>query len=422
MGMQSGTNGRVVATVVAVMSISVMMGHLSGADWSEFRGPGMHGSYEGSGDYPVTWGEGENMEWKVEVPGNGWSSPSLSDGNIVLTSAVSLGEGYALTVFCFRESDGDDLWSRRVFHQSGDAPGIHRKNSHASPTPVIRDGRVYVHFGHQGTACLALKDGSVIWKNDKIQYKPVHGNGGSPVLVDGRLIFSCDGGSDPFVVALDAGSGDEVWRTPRTVNASKKFSFCTGLVTEIDGKRQVVLPGSDMVAGYDPQNGKELWKVEYSGYSVVPRPLHRLGLIFMSTGYDRASLLAINPSGSGNLGNKAIVWQSKRSIAKTPSFVEIDGLLYNLSDNGMLTCFEARTGKIVYDERLGGNYSSSLLYLNGNIYCTSEEGVTSIVKPGPEFKVLAKNDLGERTLASLAVGDNRIIYRSTSHLYSFKKK
>lgn len=389
-------------------------------DWSEFRGGSMQGVGDQSGKYPVQWSGKENVEWKVKIPGNGWSSPSLSQGKVVITSAVPRGKGYELKVICVSEKSGDILWDRVVFEQGSEAPNIHRKNSHASPTPIINGEMVFVHFGHLGTACLSMTKGEVLWKNQKINYSPVHGNGGSPVLVNGKLIFSCDGATNPFVVALDANNGEEVWRVPRSVNAKRKFSFCTGRVIEIGGRKQVVLPGSDMVGSYDPDTGEEIWRVGYDGYSVVPQPVYGEGLVFISTGFDRASLLAINPKGSGDLGKKAIVWQTKRSIAKTPSYVFHEGLLYNLSDNGILSCFEAKTGKPIYDERIGGNYSSSLLLVGGKLYCTSEEGVTSVVVPGREFKTISKNDVEQRTLASLTPGDGRILYRSETHLYSFK--
>ncbi len=385
--------------------------------WPEFRGPGTDGQIRVEGDYPWEWGAEKNVEWKTEVPGNGWSSPVIQGDVIVVTSAVPSDDGYDLAAMAYRESDGAMVWERKIFTQAPDAPGIHRKNSHASPTPLIDDrgDRVFVHFGHQGTACLSMKDGEILWKTRAIQYSPVHGNGGSPVLVENNLIFSCDGANDPFVVALDADTGAEKWRTPRSVDARKKFSFCTGLVTEIAGRLQVVLPGSDMVAGYDPGTGEEIWKVGFDGYSVVPRPIHEQGLIFISTGYDRPSLLAIDPI------KKSVVWETSRSIAKTPSFLVVDGLLYNLSDNGILSCFEATSGDVVYTERLKGDFSSSPLLLNGRIYCTSESGLTTVFTPGREFRKLAENDLGERTLASLAVGSHgRIIYRSAGHLFSIR--
>lgn len=419
--MITGKTVKMIVLIVGMAQVGFGPVEVEGVDWKEFRGPGADGRIEVTGEYPVEWGPDKNLEWTAKIPGEGWSSPSLADGLIILTTAVPEGDGYDLRAMALKEGSGEVVWERSIFGQPAGSPGIHKKNSHASPTPIIDGDRIYVHFGHLGTACLRLVDGSTIWKNQTIVYSPVHGNGGSPVLVDNRLIFSCDGASDPFVIGLDAGTGEEVWRTARSVSASRKFSFCTALVAEIGGRRQVVLPGSDMVAGYDPATGDEIWKVEYKGYSVVPRPVYAGGLIFISTGYDRASLLAINPEGQGNLGEQAIVWQSSRSIAKTPSFIVEDGLLYCLADNGILTCFEAASGESIYNERVGGNYSSSLLLLNGLLYCTSEEGVTSVIRPGRKFERIAENDLSERTLASLAVGnDGRILYRSQSHLHSIR--
>src|SRR5262249_38284452 len=163
---------------------------------------------------------------------------------------------------------------------------IHGKNSHASPTPLTDGQRLYVHFGHQGTACLDL-DGKVLWRNTDLRYRPVHGNGGTPILVDEALVFSCDGGDVQFVVALDQATGKVRWKIDRKTGAFKKFSFGTPLLITVDGKPQIVSPGSGVVCAYDPKTGREIWRVRYdNGYSVVPRPVYGHGLVFVATGYD----------------------------------------------------------------------------------------------------------------------------------------
>jgi outer membrane protein assembly factor BamB len=174
---------------------------------------------------------------------------------------------------------------------------MHSKNSPASATPVVTADRLYVHFGHMGTAALDLS-GKVLWRQTSVTYPPVHGNGGSPVLVGGLLVFNCDGAKDPFVAALDAGSGEVRWKTPRDTPAKSKFSFSTPLVIEVEGRAQLVSAASGFVGGYDPADGRELWRVRYGeGYSVVPRPVYSHGLLFVSSGFDSPVLYAIRPAG-----------------------------------------------------------------------------------------------------------------------------
>src|SRR5262249_29243668 len=198
------------------------------------------------------------------------------------------------------------------------APAIHSKNSHASPTPLFHDSRLFVHFGHMGTACLDLT-GKTIWRNNELKYNPVHGNGGTPILVDDKLIFSCDGGDQPFDVALNATPGKQVWRTDRRNNPPKKFSFSTPLLITVNGKKQVISPGSEAVMAYDPANGREIWRVRYRGYSVIPRPVYGHGLLFISTGYEVPTLLAIRPEGAGDVTKSHIAWSTRQNAPHTPS-------------------------------------------------------------------------------------------------------
>src|SRR5262249_10226845 len=258
------------------------------------------------------------------------------------------------------------LWNEEVFVQPAGAPQPHRKNSHASPTPLVAGDRLYVHFGHQGTACLDL-NGKVLWRNVQ-RYSPVHGNGGTPVLGDGLLIFSCDGRDDPYVIALDAATGKEKWKTPRPGDAFKKFSFSTPLVIEVKGQKQVISPGSEQVNALDPKTGKILWTVKTDGYSVIPRPVYGHGLVFVGTGYDSPTLIAIRPDGSGDVTKTHVAWRMKRGAPHTPSPLLVGDELYIVSDNGTATCLEAKTGEVVWSERLAGPHSASPLFAGGKIY------------------------------------------------------
>lgn len=391
------------------------------ADWPEFRGPTGQG-HAATTKLPLEWSATQNVAWKQPVPGRGWSSPSLSGGKLFLTSAVGEADGgkRALHALCFDAKTGRELWNTSLFEQDGSAPRIHNKNSHASPTPLVADGRVYVHFGHQGTACLDL-NGKVIWKNTSLNYAPVHGNGGSPILVGDKLVFSCDGGSDPFVVALNKDTGKVIWKTPRVTTAKKTFSFSTPLLITVAGKQQIISPGSGAVCAFDPKDGKELWRARYGeGYSVIPRPVLGHGMIFIGTGYDAPIVMAIRIDGTGDVTDTHVAWTMKKGAPNTPSLLVVGEEVYMVSDGGIASCVDAKTGKVHWQERVGGNYSASPLYADGKVYFQNEEGIGVVVKAGREFQKLASNDLGERTLASYATDDDTFFIRTEQHLYKIR--
>jgi outer membrane protein assembly factor BamB len=388
-------------------------------DWPQFRGPTGQGISTAT-RVPLEWSSTKNVKWKTEIPGRGWSSPALSKGMIYLTTAVSReSEPVSLRALAVDASNGEILWNVEVFSWSTPTKGaLHSKNSLASPTPIVQGERVYVHFGHMGTAALNL-EGKILWTQRELSYEPVHGNGGSPILFGNLLIFSCDGGRDPFVAALDSETGKLLWKTPRNTPAQRTFSFSTPLKIEVNGVQQVISPGSGLVAAYDPTGGSEIWRVRYGeGYSVVPRPVYAQGLVFVSSGYDAPELLAIRTDGAkGDVTESHLAWSSKRGAPNTPSVLVVDGLVYFVSDAGIATCADAKTGKVHWTERLGGNFSASPVFAEGRIYFQNEDGVGVVVKHGQIFELLARNDLEEQTLASYAVIDTRLFIRSKSHLW-----
>ena len=393
-------------------------------DWSQFRGPTGQG-IAGDGEFPTSWSSDSNVIWKSAMTGDGWSSPAISKDRIYLTSAVkpdgSTNElDRSLRTLCVDASNGETLWDREVFQQDGSkAQRIHPKNSHASPTAVIVDDRVYVHFGTHGTACLDL-DGKILWKNQELTYRPQHGNGGSPVIFEDLLIVSCDGADVQFMVALDTASGKVRWKSDRPeIPTRKKFSFSTPLVVKINGSPQLISPGTDHVVAYEPRTGKEIWKVEYTGYSVIPRPVYANGLVFVSTSYDRPSLLAIDPTGKGNVTETHLKWKIDRSAPHTPSVIAVGQELYFVSDRGVATCVDAGSGEVYWTKRLGGNFSASPLLAGGLLYFQSEQGETTVVKPGTDYSEVSKFGIEERTLASMAVYGDSFILRSDKNLYRF---
>lgn len=384
-------------------------------DWPEFRGPTGQGN-AATTRLPLEWSNTRNIAWKQAIPGSGWSSPALKDGRVFLTSAVG-GEGtMSLHALCLDESSGKILWDVEVFG-GAQATRIHTKNSHASPTPLVAEGRVYVHFGHQGTACLD-PDGKVLWRQTSLNYPPVHGSGGSPILAGDALIFSCDGASDPFVAALDKRTGKLLWKTKRETTAKKTFSFSTPLLITVNGQPQVISAGSGVLCALDPKTGREIWRARYGeGYSVVPRPVFGHGLLFIATGFDQPTVIAVRPDGKGDVTDTHVAWTLKKGAPNTPSLLLVGEELYMVSDGGIASCVDAKTGRVHWQERIGGNYSASPIHAGGRIYFQNEEGAGVVLKAGRTFEKLASNDLGERTLASYAASENALFIRTDKHLF-----
>jgi outer membrane protein assembly factor BamB len=411
-----------------VLFAGVLWGLLGAAeviaeDWPQFLGP--HGTgHSTEKGLPETWNETTNIGWKSAIPGKGWSSPALVQGKLYLTTAAPIegSDDLSLRVLTLDAKTGGELWNVELFRQDAKAaPKIHTKNSHASPSPIVDAGKVYVHFGHQGTACVDLS-GNVLWKTSDIKYPPVHGNGCSPILVNGLLIFSCDGAKDPRVVALDAASGKVQWTFLREPTESKRtFAFCTSTLIEHQGKKQVVSVGAGVVHGLDPTSGKALWRVAHPGYSVIPKPQYGHGLVFISSSYDSPEVLAIKPEGTGDITDTHVAWSLKKGGPHTPSMLLIGEELYMISDRGVATCVDAKTGETHWSERVGGNFSSSLIYADGKLYFQAEDGAMTCIKPGKTFEKLADGGIKERTLASYAVGDGAIFVRTESNLYRVQK-
>jgi outer membrane protein assembly factor BamB len=391
------------------------------AEWPQFRGPDGSG-HSSAASLPTRWAEAENVAWKTGIEGLGWSSPVVHGERVYVTAAKPVAaEEQSLCLVCLDKRTGALLWNKEIFRQTGPVP-MHKKNSHASPTPLI-DGRdVFVHFGPHGTACTTL-DGDVVWKRT-LEYKPVHGNGGSPALAGDVLVICCDGGDVQYVVGLDRASGDVRWRTDRQTKPKKGFSFATPLVLTAGGVEQVVCPGSDAVFAYEPRTGREIWRVDYpDGYSVTPRPVFGAGLVFVASGYDKPVLYAIDPTGTGNVTATHVRWRMDRGAPLTPSVVVVGDELYCVADNGVACCVDARTGAELWRERLGGNFSASPLHAAGNVYFQNESGEAVVVRAGRTFEEVSRNQLGgeDRTFASYAVDGDSLLIRSETALYRIGK-
>lgn len=378
-------------------------------DWPEFRGSTGQGHSDERG-LPLVWSETKNVRWKTAIPGRGWSSPAIQGDRIWLTTAAD--DGKSLRAICVDRNTGAILQNVEVFRLKSQG-NLNSKNSQASPTPVLEGDRVYLHFGAYGTACIT-QSGEIVWKTRLDYDNGQHGPGGSPVVYDNLLIMSCDGQDVQYVVALDKLTGKVRWKKLR----EGYQAYTTPLVVRLPAGDQVISPGAFRAVSYEPRTGKEIWQVRYGdGFSNVPRPVYSNGLVFICTGFQQPSLLAVRLDGRGDVTKSHIAWTLKRGVSLTPSPLLIGDELYMVSDNGVASCVDAKTGVPHWQVRLGGNHSASPIYADGRIYFLSEEGESVVIAPGKEFKALAKNQLDGPTLASMAVSKGSIFVRSQTHLY-----
>lgn len=391
-------------------SLSVLAVGLRAQDWPQFRGPSGQGVSEARG-LPLEWSESKNIAWKVPVPGSGWSSPVVGGGRVWLTTYVD--KGASIRALAFDVESGKEVVNVEVFKFRGGDP-INPKNSRATPTPVLDGDRVFVHFGAEGTAALD-RDGKVLWKAH-FPYSSQHGSGASPIVVGDLLIVSGDGPDAAFLIGLDKATGKTKWKTWKRQPWDQAYS--TPLLIRVGESDQIVSVGAHHTGAYDPQNGKEIWRVAYpNGFSNVPRPVYGAGLVFITTGFQQPSLLAVRPDGKGDVTRSHVAWKFSRGVPLTPSPLLVGNELYMVNDAGIAICLDARTGAALWAQRLSGPHSASPVFADGRIYFLSEEGVTTVVAPGGEFRALATNELDGLTYASMAVSAGSFFIRTDKYLY-----
>ncbi len=423
-------------TLLIVVTLALRLGATE-TDWPEFRGPSGNG-VSTSTNLPLRWGEQQNVKWKTPIHGKAWSSPVIWGQQVWLTTATT--NGQELFAICVDPATGRVLRDQKLFDVAKPQFCI-PFNSYASPTPVIEAGRLYVTFGSAGTACLDTQTGRVLWTRRDIECNHFRGAGSSPILYSNLLFLNFDGSDHQFVIALDKQTGRTVWQTNRSIDfqdlgpdgqpeqgGDYRKAFATCQVATFEGRTTLLSPGSKALYAYDPNSGTELWRVEErTSYSSATRPVTGHGLVFAPTGFASGQVLAIRPGKPGEmLDAKApgppdmqlqVVWKTKRKAPKKPSLLLLGELLYAVEDNGVFTCWEAMTGKVVWSERIGGHYSASPLAAGDRIYLFSEEGKTTALAAGREYKKLAENQLGDGFMASPAVAGNALFLRSRSNLY-----
>jgi outer membrane protein assembly factor BamB len=403
--------------------------HLSGAaldapsHWPEFRGPGGDG-HAGSQQLPLNWSETNNIVWKTAVHDEGWSSPVIWGKQVWVTTARA--DGSELFAVCIDRDCGQVLHDVKVFDVEN-TQSINLANTYASPTPVIEAGRLYVHFGTYGTACLDTQTAKVLWSRRDLKCDHHMGAGSSPISAGNLLVFDVDGRDVQYVVALDKASGKTVWKTPRSIDftgidPSFRKAFSTPALVEAAGHLQLVCPGSFGVMGYDARTGEELWKVRYKGWAPVLRPVCRQGLVFLGIDFDHPQLWAVRLDGHGDVTDTHVAWKISHRMPATPSPLVVDDLLYVVNDTGIVSCLEAQTGQSIWEQRLHGAFAASPLYGDGRIYFFGRNGAATVMAPGREPRILAVNKLAGIVMASPAVADNSLFVRTKGYLYRIGQK
>ena len=419
--------------------------------WPAFRGPTGQGVTTET-SLPTHWSEEENLCWKTEIPGKGWSSPVIWGDEIWMTTAVEFSHflqphevrlrprdlpsatrakklrntTLSLRAICVDRASGGMVRDVGLFSIDG-PEAIHALNTYASPTPVIEEGHLYCHFGTYGTCCLDTRTGEKLWEREFPVSHSV-GPGSSPVVWNDKLVLVCDGTEFQYVMALDKHSGDVQWKTDRPHlegnDGEYHKAFSTPIVVSSDGVEQLLIPGAQWFVSYAPSNGEMLWWINHgAGYSNVAAPVFSGGIAYLITGYSRSELWAIPANRRGRLSSGAVLWKQSKQIPKKSSPVISGKEIYVVSDNGVLSCIDRRTGKYHWAKRLDGSYSASPLVANGRIYLCSQEGKTTVVRPNPaRYEQLAENQLDGHLMASPAVANAALFIRSDRHLYRLQAK
>lgn len=403
-------------------------------NWPNWRGPSGDGISLEKG-IPVKWSPTENIAWRVAIPGKGHSSPVAWDNKVFLTTCLPEKEQRLL--LCLDQRTGKKLWQKVVLNSPLET--IHPLNSRASSTPATDGQHVFVTFmkaddrkipaPNVGTQRLITPgkiivaaydlDGEQKWKINVGDFISAHGFNTCPVLFEDLVIINGDHDGDAYLVALERKTGRERWRIERE---NKTRSYATPIIREIGGRTQMILSGSLCVASYDPHNGKRHWIVDGPTEQFVASMVYNGEYVFVTAGYPERHILAIRPDGSGNVTDTHVAWRTNRGAAYVPSPIFAGPYLLVVADSGIASCFNAKTGKRHWMERLPGGHSPSTVSADGLVYFTSDRGVTTIVRPGKMFNVIARNELGEQISASPAISQGQIFLRTHQHLYCIGSK
>ena len=393
----------------------------AGEQWPQFLGPDGN-SQAADAQLPVEFSEQNHVRWKVPIHDRGWSSPVIWGDRIWLTTATV--DGKKMYAVCVDRKTGKLLHDILVF-ENEKPQYCEPSNSYASPTPVVEAGRVYVHFGSYGTACLDSDSGKILWQRRDLPCNHWRGPGSSPILVDDLLVVAYDGYDLQYVVALNKETGETAWKRDRDIdygsnNGDRKKAYSTAGVVRAGGVTQVVLPSAAATIAYDVASGKELWRVQHGGMNACSRPQVAHGLVYFTTG-SNSNLLAVRPGGRGDVTNSQVAWKGKKGVPQRPTPIVVGEYVFMISDAGVVSCLNAETGDLVWQQRVGGKYRATPLYAGGRLYFFSRDGDCPVIEAGPKYKLLARNKLDSEIQASAAVVGNALFVRTATHLFRIEE-
>jgi outer membrane protein assembly factor BamB len=393
------------------------VGSLSAEDWPGWRGPRGDGT-SAEKQVPVQWdvAKGESLLWTTEIPGDGHSSPIVLGRRVFISTALT--DTQERVLLCLDRDSGKELWRRTVV--TSPLERKHRENSYASSTPATDGERVYITYldGLDAVVAAYDLDGNQQWLVRPGRFTSVHGFSSSPVIFEDKVMINGDHDGDAWIAALARKDGVTLWKIDRE---NKTRSYVTPLIRELAGRTQMILSGSKCVASYDPHNGQRHWIIdgptEQFVASIVYNPKHHM--LFMTGGYPDHHILGIRPDGQGNVTQTHIAWRTNKGVSYVPSPISEGDYFVVVSDSGIASCFHAATGELYWNERIGPHAHSSIVSANGLVYCTTDDGTTTVIKPGPTFEVVARNALGEPCFSSPAISDGRVLVRGAKHLFCF---
>jgi outer membrane protein assembly factor BamB len=422
-------------TVVGALVFCICTAALADENWNQFRGPRGDGTSTEKG-LPVEFAEGSpSIVWKIAVPGRAWSSPVIWGKQIWLTNAPEiqntakekpkLEKPLDFSAVCVDLGSGQVIHDLKLF--AVDTPQFtHTTNSYGSPTPFIEEGRVYIHFGAYGTACLDTQTGAKIWERTDLPCDHFRGPGSSPIVYGDLLYLTFDGYDQQYIIALNKLTGETIWKKDRnidfgTTDGDAKKAYSTPILIDVEGRKMLISPFASATIAYDPLHGDPIWMVRHGGMNAAGRPLYGNGLLYINSADGPNPLIAVPPTGEGEI-TKNIAWRTTKSVPKRSSQLLIGDLLFMMNDGGVASCLEAKTGREIWTKRLPGEYWASPLYADGLIYCLSQQGHVPVFKASEEFELVADNKLDEGFVASPAVAGKSLILRSKGHLYRIENR
>jgi outer membrane protein assembly factor BamB len=400
-------------------------------NWTHFRGSNLNGIAEAK-NIPLIWSDSV-VKWKTKIHDEGYSSPVVFDNQIWVTTATP--DGKELYAVCADFVTGKIVYDIKVFTPD-DIEGKHSLNTYASPTPCIEKGFVYVHYGSMGTACINTSDGSIVWKRTDLKCKHVQGPASSPVLYKNLLILHFEGTDARFIVALDKSTGKTVWKTSRPEEPYKPLApigrkaYITPIIMNVEGRDILISNGSAVCIAYDPNDGKEIWRVVDGAESTIAMPVSENGVVFWYTGFSMGDddkkyteMLAVNPNGKGDITATNVLWKKREELSRNQCLTPVikDGLIYTVNTRNILMCIDAATGKEVWSTHVTSNYDSSPVYINGNIFFFSVKGEVLVIKAGRKYEFLAKSQMDSGIWATPAVLRNSVILRTQKYLYRIEE-